>query len=134
LPIYSRKLARGLEHDLAKGSRVSRVVTQPPEPRPPSDEDRAEAAALAARSLGRSRQALDLALSEPCANCHAPAGVYCYVTVKGMCRQRRERGQVLADATPTNGVGELDALAAATRNAARNRRLRPRTFAAGRSL
>ena len=128
-----QRITERLERDRADALRAPKRPST--EARPPTAEESAQSAATAAYSLSRSRQIIDSALSEPCLTHGAAAGRYCFGTVKGICKPRRERGLFLLNAIPSvSGVGELGPLAAAVRNAARNRRFRSRTYAAGRSL
>jgi hypothetical protein len=96
-----------------------------PLPKPPTPEEAALARQYAERSRDRSRRIVDAALSEPCGSHHAARGVYCYAAVKGICKERRERGQFLAQAIPlVDGVGQLAPAATAVRNATRDQRFR----------
>jgi hypothetical protein len=122
LPIKS---LQRIVDDIERGLRVPQRPSVAPAPL--TDQERAEAAKVAARSLTRTRRVIDSALSEPCMDHGAALHAYCYSSVKGICKARRERGLFLLEAIPSiDAVGELEPLANAVRNANRNRKYRER--------
>lgn len=76
-------------------------------------------------SLGSRR--IQAALSVPCPSCAAAIETYCFEGGHGICLARWEKGLTLAQARMR--PGELEELAAAVRNADRQRRIRERDAA-----
>jgi len=75
-------------------------------------------------STGLGTRRIQAALSVPCPSCAAASGTYCFEGGHGLCLVRWEKGLSLAQSRMR--PGELEELAAAVRNAERDRRIRER--------
>jgi len=74
------------------------------------------------RSTEQSRRRIAAVLSLPCAVCAASRGVYCFEGGHGFHIERWDKGRKLADSSLR--PGDLEKMAAAVRNAERDRRIR----------
>lgn len=115
---------RRLRGEIEQASLAPLVRERPIEgpPLPPTARERE--AKLAAVSVSRSREIITAAFRMACPEGCAPAGAWCYPSVKGLCSQRYEAGRVNAfpleprppvaatsagdPASPSTAVKELD--------------------------
>lgn len=122
---HTRRIARTVESQSVQGSLASLEPTRRSSQRPPVPPGEANLErAVRERSSASTRDLTHAGLRFPCPDGHGAYGVYCFPSVRGMCRARLDLGHADLLSRQPMAPGELEPLAAAVRNAQRDARFR----------